>query len=69
MAFFRRALAVISPRWREPSLCDACGNNFTCGASLTGCWCLKVKVSDETRARLRRDYKKCVCRACLERPG
>jgi hypothetical protein len=40
---------------------------FTCGASLIGCWCMTVKVSNEARAELRGRYTKCICRACLER--
>jgi hypothetical protein len=61
-----RVLGFISPRWRQPSACEACGNDFTCGASLTGCWCLAVKLSDAARADLRTKYTKCICRACLE---
>jgi hypothetical protein len=67
MTLFRRALALVSPRWRTSSPCEGCGNDFTCGASLTGCWCLQVKLGDDARADLREKYRKCVCRACLER--
>jgi hypothetical protein len=59
----RVALAALE----NPSPCEACGEAFTCGASLTGCWCMKVRVSGEARARLRERYTKCICRACLER--
>ena len=67
MGSVSNVLAWLSPRWRTPSPCEACGEVFTCGASLTGCWCMKVKVSGEARVRLRERYTKCICRACLER--
>jgi len=63
----RRALGYVSLRWKDPSPCEACGNEFQCGATLTGCWCTQVKLTDETRASLRGRYKKCLCRTCLER--
>jgi len=64
---FRRALGIVSTRWREPSTCDACGGEFTCGATLAGCWCTEIKLTDAVRADLRSRYKKCLCRSCLER--
>jgi len=63
----RNALGYVSLRWKDPSTCEACGNEFKCGATLTGCWCTEVKLTDETRADLRGRYKKCLCRECLER--
>jgi Cysteine-rich CWC len=65
----RRALGIVSTRWRDPSTCEACGSEFTCGATLAGCWCTEIKLSDEARADLRSRYKKCLCRSCLERAG
>ena len=62
-----RMLAYVSPRFRPASTCEACGGPFTCGATLGGWWCSEVKVSDAVRADLRTRYKKCLCRACLER--
>jgi hypothetical protein len=46
--------------------CEACGKDFTCGASLAGCWCTELKLSDEARADLRNQYSRCLCRECLE---
>jgi hypothetical protein len=63
----RRALALFSPRFRPASTCEACGGAFTCGATLAGCWCQEVAVPDATRARLGASYRRCLCRACLER--
>ena len=62
-----RLLALLHPRWREPSRCDACGGEFVCGATIAGCWCTEVKLSAEARAALRARYRGCLCRACLER--
>ena len=56
----------LAERWRNPARCEACGRGFTCGATLTGCWCSEIKLSDETRAQLRSRYSGCLCRQCLE---
>ena len=56
----------ISPRWREPAQCEACGDEFTCGASLAGCWCSEVRLNQETRDELRSRYSGCLCRKCLD---
>ncbi len=58
---------MISERWRTPSKCEACGNEFACGAKLSGCWCSEIKLSAETRADLGERYSGCLCRACLEK--
>ena len=49
------------------SSCEACGQAFACGATLEGCWCAEVEVSEAVRAELRRRFQSCLCRACLER--
>jgi cysteine-rich CWC protein len=67
MSALRRALGVVSLRWKDPIACEACGGDFKCGATLTGCWCMAVKLTADTRASLRRQYKNCLCRSCLER--
>jgi hypothetical protein len=46
--------------------CEACGKEFGCGASLAGCWCSDVKLSDAARAELGTRYKRCLCPNCLE---
>ena len=64
----RKILTVISPRFgRGPSACESCGAESVCGATLAGCWCSEIKLSEETRAELRARYQRCLCRACLER--
>lgn len=64
---FRNLASLVSPSLREPSVCESCGGEFSCGATLKGCWCGEVKLSDETRAELRARFSRCLCRACLER--
>jgi len=46
--------------------CEACGSEFTCGASLAGCWCSEIPLTDEIRRDLRARYSDCLCRRCLE---
>jgi hypothetical protein len=58
---------IFLPVMRAPSVCEACGGSFTCGAKLSGCWCSEIKLSDETRAELKARYSSCLCRQCLER--
>jgi hypothetical protein len=47
-------------------VCESCGGEFKCGASLSGCWCAEVKLDEATRAELRARFRRCLCRACLE---
>ena len=59
---------LISPRFgREASVCESCGGEFACGATLAGCWCSEIELSDETRAELRDRFRGCLCRGWLER--
>ncbi|MBL8152142.1 MAG: cysteine-rich CWC family protein [Blastocatellia bacterium] len=46
--------------------CEACGEEFKCGATITRCWCSEIKVSSDIRHELRKRYKNCLCRSCLE---
>ena len=46
-------------------VCEACGRSFVCGASLSGCWCSEIELTDEARAELRNCYGDCLCRDCL----
>ena len=47
--------------------CESCGEPFVCGASLKGCWCTDVEVTESTRQTLRDKFANCVCRTCLEK--
>jgi hypothetical protein len=62
----RKLAGIVSSSCREAETCEACGNSFTCGATLAGCWCMEVKLSERLRAQLRTRYQHCVCRNCLE---
>jgi hypothetical protein len=49
----------------KPSICEACGVEFGCGAALPGCWCTGIALTDEALAELKESYKMCLCPACL----
>ena len=34
--------------------CQSCGNEFTCGVSLKGCWCSEVEVLEADERRILR---------------
>ena len=48
-------------------VCESCGTEFSCGASLRGCWCSEVELTDTTRAELQGQYRDCLCSVCLEK--
>jgi hypothetical protein len=58
---------ALSDTLSRERVCESCGKEFSCGASLRGCWCSEVNLSDITRAELRGLYKDCLCRECLEK--
>jgi hypothetical protein len=61
----RKLRELILPDTRAPRECEACGNPFICGASLRGCWCLQIRLSEEARRQLRERFKRCLCSECL----
>ena len=61
------ALGFVSLKYKDPSMCESCGNEFICGATIRGCWCTDIKLTDETRKDLRSEFKNCLCRDCLEK--
>jgi hypothetical protein len=63
----RNALGYILPMVRPSEKCEACGKQFHCNASVWGCWCAEIKLSDAARARLKEKYRGCLCRECLEK--
>jgi hypothetical protein len=63
----KNALGFISEKYKEPSVCESCGEEFICGATLKGCWCMEIKLSEETRQNLKESFRACLCRNCLEK--
>jgi hypothetical protein len=64
---FRKLTVLMSSGLSRDLVCDSCGNQFTCGAGLSGCWCSEINLTDEARAELKTQYRDCLCRGCLER--
>jgi Cysteine-rich CWC len=62
----QKSSGISLPQYREPSVCEACGAQFVCGASGSSCWCQEIKLSEAAQAELRARYQRCLCRACLE---
>jgi hypothetical protein len=63
----KKALALISEKFKEPQKCESCGEDFTCGASLKGCWCFNKSLTDETRENLKSKFTDCLCENCLDK--
>ena len=63
----KNAPGLISEKYKSPSVCESCGDEFTCGATLKGCWCMNVKLSETTQKTLKSKFKKCLCKKCLEK--
>jgi hypothetical protein len=63
---FTKIGEAISHALTRERVCESCGAEFSCGASLSGCWCSEINLSDETRVKLRANYKDCLCRNCLK---
>ncbi len=63
---FRALGVLLAPTRRDASTCGACGNAFTCGATILGCWCTKINLAPSIRTALRGRYSDCLCPECLE---
>ena len=50
--------AFFSTGARAPETCEACGKAFVCGATLAGCWCAEVKLTEEQREELKKKYSR-----------
>ena len=62
----REFIGGVLPTLQRELVCERCGERFTCGASLGGCWCAEIKLSDAAHAQLRQQYRDCLCRKCME---
>ena len=58
---------VVAQTLSRERVCESCGQEFSCGASLRGCWCGEINLSDASRSELQQLYKDCLCRECLEK--
>ncbi|HEY0428308.1 MAG TPA: cysteine-rich CWC family protein [Pyrinomonadaceae bacterium] len=63
----KRAPGFISAKYKEPAVCESCGEQFACGAAVKGCWCTEINLTDEIRDALKSKFKNCLCRKCLEK--
>jgi hypothetical protein len=63
----RKLAVLMSSGLSRDLVCESCGSPFQCGASLRGCWCSEIQLTDETRAQLKGQYRECLCRECLEK--
>ncbi len=47
-------------------VCESCGEEFSCGASVGKCWCFDVELKAETLVGLCEDFENCLCEDCLK---
>ena len=59
-------LGFVIPSLKTPSVCESCGDEFTCGASLKGCWCMDLQLTDKSREELKKKFDDCLCPSCLK---
>jgi len=48
-------------------VCASCGQEFGGGANVGSCWCFEVESDEEVLAKLRSEFKDCLCRDCLQK--
>ena len=46
--------------------CPVCGEKFECLHN-ENCWCVHIKLSEETINYLENNYNDCLCKNCLEK--
>jgi len=54
-----------SEKTGDKLICESCGEEFSCGANVGKCWCFEIDLAGETLAKLREDFKNCLCENCL----
>ena len=64
---FNNSPGFISKQHKTPSVCESCGEEFTCGAALNGCWCMNIEITEKTQEQLKTKFKNCLCENCLEK--
>ncbi|MEK6336998.1 MAG: cysteine-rich CWC family protein [Acidobacteriota bacterium] len=63
----RKIAGLFADRFSGSPTCEACGNEFSCGVSLRGCWCSEIKLNDQALAEMKERYRGCLCKPCLEK--
>jgi hypothetical protein len=63
----QNAPGFIPEKYKEPPVCEACGQEFACGAMTGNCWCMSVDLSEKDREHLKATFKNCLCQNCLEK--
>jgi hypothetical protein len=48
-------------------ICESCSAKFACGATSGKCWCFGLEINTETLAKLKSEFRRCLCRQCLEK--
>lgn len=48
-------------------VCEACGEEFSCGARAEKCWCFAVELKAGILAELQKNFNRCLCADCLEK--
>lgn len=46
--------------------CEACGNDFSCGAATGNCWCFEINLGADVLVNLQNKFKNCLCPDCLK---
>jgi len=49
----------------ENLICELCKRQFSCGAKAEKCWCFEMDLESEALAKLRENFKSCLCEDCL----
>ncbi|MDQ3322613.1 MAG: cysteine-rich CWC family protein [Acidobacteriota bacterium] len=61
------SIEKIAEKVSERMICESCGKEFSCGAKIGKCWCFAVELEAASLAKLREDFKSCLCGNCLKR--
>ena len=46
--------------------CSKCKKDFHCNANtINKCWCIKIKVIEDTLEKIKKNYSGCICKKCF----
>ena len=47
-------------------VCSKCKKDFDCNANnINKCWCIKIKVTEDTLEKINKYYSGCICKKCF----